>query len=236
MFAFQDLFLIGFLVFLEGILSIDNALVLAILVRPLPQNQHRRALTYGLWGAAIFRLSALFLVSYLMQAHWLKFVGGAYLIFIGGKYLLKRKASRGDPAANARAAKTHSFWRTVLSIELMDIAFAADSILAALAVTRKIWIVFTGGMIGVILLRFAAGGFIKIIDRFPNFEAIAYILVLEIGGKLVIDGFNLESVRFDSPSHWHFWAFWGTVAATVASGFFIKRLSHDAERDNSRPG
>src|SRR5687768_658757 len=129
MFTYQDLVLILFLVFLEGILSIDNALVLAVLAKDLPKEQQRKALTYGLAGAVFFRLIALFFVTQLIQLNWIKFVGGGYLIFIALKHFLK-----GDPKDEVKKlSSSMNFWRVVLVIELTDIAFALDSILAAVA-------------------------------------------------------------------------------------------------------
>ena len=88
------------------------------------------------------------------------------------------------------------FWNTVIAIELTDMAFAVDSIVAAVAMVSgansgekctvhpKLWLVVVGGMLGVIAMRFAAAMFIKLLDKFPRFELSAYLLVLVIGVKL----------------------------------------------------
>ena len=81
-FQFADLVTIGLLVLLEGLLSADNALVLAILVLSLPRAQQRRALRYGMVGAFGFRAVAVLLASYLMQVAWVKLAGGAYLAYL----------------------------------------------------------------------------------------------------------------------------------------------------------
>jgi YkoY family integral membrane protein len=218
-FEMQDLALIGLLAFLEGILSVDNALVLAMMVKPLPPGQRKKALSYGLLGAGVFRLAALALASFLMQANWVKFVGGGYLLFIALKHLVQGEHTH-DPSI---PRKPTSFWKTVFMIELMDIAFAVDSILAAIALTDKLWIVFTGGMIGVIMMRFAASGFVKLIQRFPGFEKTAYVLVLEIGLKIILEGLHLPGLDFESPSHPTFWIFWGIVAATIGASFILPK-------------
>jgi len=216
----SDLGLIGFLAFLEGILSIDNALVLALMVKHLPKAQHRKALTYGLLGAVAFRLVALTFVTQLMQWNWVKYVGGGYLLFISLKHLLKgeqHEEHHTDPK------KLPGFWGTVVRIELMDIAFAVDSILAAVALSDKLWIVFTGGFMGVILMRFAASAFIKLLHKFPRFETTAYVLVLIIGIKLVLEALSktlgLDWLDFHSASHAAFWVFWGSMLVALASGF-----------------
>jgi YkoY family integral membrane protein len=222
MISTQDLLLVGFLAFLEGILSIDNALVLALTAKGLPANQQRRALTYGLAGAVVFRISALFIVQQLMAWTWVKYVGGGYLIFIALQHLLKK--SESDEAGDGeKKGVQRSFWKTVVIIELMDIAFAVDSILAAVALTQKFWIVFVGGFIGVILIRFSATMFIKLLHRFPGFESTAYLLILWIGIKLILEALHLPGLEFESPSHVAFWGFWGLMALTILSGFRPKR-------------
>jgi hypothetical protein len=93
----------------------------------------------------------------------------------------------------------------VLIIELTDIAFAVDSILAAMALAGsrddKLWVVVSGGLLGVILMRFAAAIFVGLLDRFPRFEISAYLLVAVIGLKLVIDwGCNSDWSFDNSPT------------------------------------
>ena len=72
---------------LEIVLSIDNAAVLAAMVKELPKNQQRKALTYGIAGAYLFRGLALVFASILVQLVWLKVVGGLYLIYLAYKAL-----------------------------------------------------------------------------------------------------------------------------------------------------
>jgi YkoY family integral membrane protein len=219
----QDLVLIIFLAFLEGILSVDNALVLALMAKPLPAPLQRKALTYGLLGSVVFRLLALALAKQLIHWHWAKLAGGAYLLYVAVSHLIKRGQSVQDTTKTH--AKPHGFWRTVLMIELMDIAFAVDSILAAVALSPKFWVVFAGGMMGVILMRFAASLFLKMLTRFPGFETSAYLLVLVIGLKLCVDWLDLPGVEFESPHSPAFWAFWGAMAVCAASGFRKKRTA-----------
>ncbi len=211
----EDIFLILVLAFLEGLLSIDNALVLAIMVRGLPKEQQRKALTYGLVGAVIFRIIALSLVTHLMKWHWIKWVGGGYLLWIALKHLLKKKEVEHSDAKPVVA----SFWKVVVMVELTDIAFAVDSILAAVAMSNRLWIVFVGGFIGVVMLRYASSIFIRLLDRFPNFESAAYWMILVVGTKLIVDGFHLPSIDFHSSNSPYFWGFWGLLLLCVLSGF-----------------
>jgi YkoY family integral membrane protein len=184
----QDLTTIGLLVFLEGILSIDNALAIALIAKHLPPAQQRRALTYGLVGAFAFRFAALAVVGYLMRWVWVKYIGGAYLLWMALAHFLKPKPDTGAESDQAKKSTGRSFWATVAIIELTDIAFAVDSILAAVAISNKLWVVVTGGILGVIMMRFAASVFIHLLKRFPELETTAYLLILGVGLKLVLQG------------------------------------------------
>jgi YkoY family integral membrane protein len=217
----QDLAIVGLLVFLEGILSIDNALVLAMLARGLPQDQQKKALTYGLVGAVVFRLIALGIATYLMQWRWVKFVGGGYLLFLSGKHFYHLWTKEDSAKENvSKSKKLRGFWSTVVLIELTDIAFAVDSILAAIALTPKYWIVVTGGVLGIVMMRFSASMFIRLLNRFPNFENTAYFLVTIIGVKVILEGLALPGVNFHSPSSISFWVFWGLMVVSIGVGFF----------------
>lgn len=282
-FEWGDLALIALLIVLEGVMSIDNALVLGMLARRLPKHQQPRALTYGLVGAFVFRLIAIATAQYLFKWSWVKLVGGGYLAWVAVKYFLFEAASEAheeivetadgglslvdqegrqlspeetelelkaraqapvpeadEPATDQSGRKYPNFWLTVGSIELTDIAFAVDSILAAIALVGanpnptgahpKLWVVFAGGFIGVILMRFAATIFIKLLEKFPRFELAAYLLVLVIGIKLLVDYFvnphepgSTPVVDFHSTSHPGFWIFWGSMALSFCVGFIPSR-------------
>jgi predicted tellurium resistance membrane protein TerC len=127
------------------------------------------------------------------------------------------------------------FWQAVLVIELTDIAFAVDSIVAAIALVGqqkaadtgahdKLWVVVVGGMIGVVLMRFAAVLFIRLLEKFPRFETAAYLLVVAIGVKLLLDWwFNPpnvpERINFHSPASAAFWVFWSVMVVCFMVGF-----------------
>lgn len=215
----DDMFAIGFLVFLEGILSIDNALVLALIVSTLPKHLQKRALTYGIVGAVVFRLIAISLAAYLMHWTWVKFVGGGYLLYLSLHYWWVSRKEKQAEEEEIKKGKERSFWMTVLIVELTDIAFAIDSILTAVALTKKLWVVMTGGFLGLLMMRFAASMFVKLLEKFPRFEPTAYLLVFIIGTKLIIDGFHLDSVNFHDAKNPAFWIFWGSMALSLGFGF-----------------
>lgn len=209
---------IAFLVFLEGILSVDNALVLAVIARSLPKHLQRRALTFGVWGAFLFRALALFLLTWIMQVTWLRFVGGGYLIWMAAKHF-----TLGDSRQPEEAMNAWGFWRAVIAIELMDIAFSADSILASLSVSNNYWILLIGGCLGILTMRVAAQSFIWLINRYPRMETTAYLLVLVMGLKLTVQGFAIDWIDFHSIESPYAWVFWGAMAASIFYGLIRQK-------------
>lgn len=225
-----DLLSIGTLVVLEALLSADNALVLAIMVKHLPEDDRRKALLYGLGGAFVFRLVAIVFASFVLEQWWLQALGGAYLLFLPIKHFL---ASGGDDDSEKAKRARGGFWRTVVAVELTDIAFALDSVLAGIAFIthpktgvqdHKLWVVVTGAMIGIVLLRFAAAVFSRLLDRFPALDAVAYTLVGWVGLKLLSHALHRahaqRALPFETPGMSEP-VFWGGMAAILLVGVAI---------------
>lgn len=184
-----DFLTIATLAILEGILSVDNALVLAILVRTLPRHQQKRALAYGIAGAFAFRFLALIFAAYLMRLWVFKLIGGAYLLYLAMKHMF---FFQKEDAHHPGASVAGNFWKTVFLVELTDIAFSIDSITTAVAMSDKLLIVWLGGILGIISLRLASGVFIRLLEKLPKLEDLAYQLIFFIGTKLTLEAFHVE--------------------------------------------
>lgn len=196
------------LVGLEGILAADNALVLAIMVKHLPDEKRKKALFYGLFGAFILRFGSLFVISFLVDVWQVQAIGAAYLLFISIKHLYDKWKSRGEDEHDDQdelegtEGRGKGFWMTVLKVELADLAFAVDSILAAVALAvalpdtglpqvgsldgGKFGVILAGGMIGIIIMRFAANVFVRLLQSRPGLEIAAFVIVGWVGVKLVV--------------------------------------------------
>jgi YkoY family integral membrane protein len=198
LFELQDIPRIGVLVGLEALLSADNALILAIMVRHLPKDQQKRALFYGLAGAVVLRFAAIALAAQILSFWWLQVVGALYLLFLPIKHFVSHGVGSGS-----KGAAGASFWMTVLYADLADLAFAIDSVLVAVAVVNqqnKIWIVIAGAAIGIVLLRYAANWCLKIMERYPIFDHVAYLLVGWAGIKLLFVGGHTFASWFEKAN------------------------------------
>ncbi len=212
-------YVIIMVIFLEGILSIDNAAVLGAMVAGLPSQEtvpwpaplrfltrpiHRilggqrsAALKVGLLGAYIGRGAMLVLANFVIQNDWLKLLGALYLIKLAFENL--GQAEPGEEALVAEDRVTHrGFWGVVLAVELADLAFSLDNVVAVVALSNQLWLIMFGVFIGILTMRFAAGIFTFLISREPILKPAAYVVVFNIGTELLLSEFfhiEIDSIQ-----------------------------------------
>ncbi|MCM3566925.1 TerC family protein [Neobacillus mesonae] len=234
------------LVALEGLLAADNALVLAIMVKPLPEEKRKKALFYGLAGAFVFRFISLFAISFLVDVWQMQAIGAIYLLFMAGNHIFRKvvkgKAGEDEPK-DKKVVKRGGFWMTVLKVEVADIAFAVDSILAAVAMAvvlpntplpniggldgGKFIVIFAGGVIGLVIMRFAANLFVKLLEKKPGLEIAAFTIVGWVGVKLAIytlshPELGVLSESFAHSTEWKVLFYLVLVGIAAAGWFFSK--------------
>ena len=239
------------LIVLEGLLAADNAVVMAVMVKHLPKEQQQKALLYGLVGAFIFRFAALFLITTLVNFWQIQAIGAAYLLFMSGKHIYDSRKAAQNPEETQEPKKQSGFWMTVMKVELADIAFAVDSILAAVAIAvtlphignfdigginaGQFAVMFLGGIIGVIMMRFAARWFVSVLERFPSLETAAFLIVGWVGVKLAVLALAHEKlgiIPHDFP-HSTTWTviFWTVLIGIALGGYLVgvKNQKKDAQ-------
>lgn len=200
-----SLAIIGNLIIIESLLSVDNAAVLATMVMDLPEKEREKALKYGIWGAYVFRGLAMLFASILIKIWWLKPVGGIYLLYLvysywKGKQTVKTEDDVIDKKSNwlyrVTVGSLGNFWATVCLVELMDMAFSIDNVFAAVAFTPNIILVCAGVFIGILAMRFIANYFVKMMEKYTFLETAAFIVIAVLGIKLtlsLVEHFQPES-------------------------------------------
>jgi YkoY family integral membrane protein len=184
-----DFVTIGLLVVLEGLLSADNALVLAIMILGLRRSDQRKALKYGLVGAFAFRTAATLLATYLINIGWVKLLGGGYLIYLTFTHFFTGGSAedRSKPRPAQAWLGLSPLWGTVVKVELVNIAFSVDSILVAVAMSRKVWVVLTGGLLGIVAIRVVIGKLLSLVRRYPMLVDGAFVIIAWVGLKLLLE-------------------------------------------------
>ncbi len=230
----SSLAIVGNLIIIESLLSVDNAAVLATMVMDLPKEQRYKALRYGIIGAYVFRGLALIFAAFLIKFWYLKPLGGLYLLYlVYDWYKGKQTETKEDDFINkqgnwlykATVGWMGNFWATVALVELMDMAFSIDNVFAAVAFSKNIILIWVGVFIGILAMRFVAQGFVKLMEKYTFLETSAFVVIGILGIKLLLSIYehfipnDTFSKFLASPS-----ADWVTSILTV-SIFFIPVLT-----------
>jgi YkoY family integral membrane protein len=224
MFEWSDLFTVGILIILEGLLSADNAMVMAVMVLGLPEHQRHKALRYGLIGAFVFRFLTTLVAFWLIRLAFAKLIGGLYLLYLPYQHFMGSGESTEERRTPPKAKPwlgLPAFWATVVKVELMNLVFSIDSILAAVAMSPKIWVVMAGGILGIIAMRIVVGQLLALIQRYPAIVDGAFIIIAWVGIKLVVEYLHAEHfIAFEVPQ----WASLGLIVMIfIASLIYARR-------------
>ncbi len=246
------------LILLEGLLAADNALVLAIMVKHLPEEERKKALFYGLAGAFVFRFASLFAISFLVGVWQLQAIGALYLLFISINHIFRKLVIKKAEEATSEEGKEEvvkkkgGLWSTVVKVEIADIAFAVDSILAAVALAVVLpktnlpqvggldgghfLVIFLGGFIGLVIMRFAATYFVKLLHQRPGLEIAAFLIVGWVGVKLAIYTLSHPALAvipegFATSTAWKL-SFYIVLVLIAVGGWFLSSVQEESVQED----
>ncbi|MFO1532402.1 MAG: TerC family protein [Thermoplasmatota archaeon] len=198
----QDAIIVLTLVVLEAVLSFDNAAILAVMARRLPVGEGRnRALTRGLLIAYALRVMAILGAVYLIEMPVFLTLGGLYLVFLFVRHFWRRLQHRRSEHLPAVQLAKGMFGLSplatvVIQIGFIDLAFALDQVVAAVAFTQDLLtddkttariLIIIAATIGLVFLRLAAPVLSKLMDWLPILEDIALVAVGFVGAVLVLE-------------------------------------------------
>lgn len=218
----QDWLVILSLVLIECLLSVDNAIVLAAQTRVLPTlKEQEESLFYGIWGSYIFRFLVIGIGTYLIHFWEIKVIGSLYLMylvyrFFASKLKHQQKQHKARPKMrNHHLTGRRLFWSVVAQIEMMDIIFSIDSVLASLAISSNPVIVLIGGIIGIACMRGVAEVIMRLMRKIPELEPMAYVLIFIIAIKLFL---TIPAIDIEIPS--------GQFGIFVVGVFIVTLIAH----------
>lgn len=212
------------LIFLEAVLSADNAIALAALSQGLEDIKlQRQALNLGLVVAYVLRISLILTATWVTQFWQFELLGAAYLLWLVFQYFTSAE-SDGDEHHGPRF---DSLWQAIPLIALTDLAFSLDSVTTAIAVSQETWLVITGATVGIVTLRFMTGLFIRWLDEYARLEDAGYITVALVGLRLLLRVINDELVPPE-------WLMISAIALIFVWGFSKRTLTESpSEREKS---
>ena len=183
------------LIFLEAVLSADNAIALAAIAQGLEDSKlQQQALNIGLVVAYVLRISLILTATWVANIWQFELLGAAYLLWLVFQYF----TSTEDDSNEHHGPRFDSLLQAIPIIAFTDLAFSLDSVTTAIAVSQEIWLVLTGATIGIITLRFMAGLFIRWLDEYEHLEDAGYITVALVGLRLLLRVVNDQLV----PPEW----------------------------------
>lgn len=202
------------LIFLEAVLSADNAIALAAIAQGLDNKKlERQALNLGLVVAYVLRISLILTATWVQKFWQFELLGGAYLLWL----VFQHFTSEDIEDDHHHGPRFNSLWQAIPVIAFTDLAFSLDSVTTAIAVSQEKWLVLTGATIGIITLRFMAGLFIRWLDEFTHLEDAGYITVALVGLRLMLKVIN---DAFVPPE----WLMISAIALILAWGFSQRKL------------
>lgn len=205
----DGLLVLPVLVTLEAVLSADNAIALAAISQGLEDSKmQRQALNLGLVVAFALRVCLILTATWVTKIWQFELLGAAYLLWL----VFQHFRNADEDESNHHGPKFPSLWQAIPAIAFTDLAFSLDSVTTAIAISDKTWLVITGGLIGVIALRFMAELFIRWLDEFTHLEDAGYMTVALVGLKLLLRVINPELVPPE-------WVMLSTIALIFIWGF-----------------
>ena len=204
-----------------------------MMVLGLPKADQKKALKYGLVGAFAFRIVTTLAAVYLIHLDIVKLIGAGYLLYLPYKHFsnpAKGEEGRKPPKATAWLGMT-AFWGTVVKVELTNLVFSIDSILAAVAMSPKTWVILSGGILGIVAMRLVVGQVMKMVERYPAIVDGAFVIIAWVGVSLLVEFMHAEGwIPFAIPQ----WLKLSIIVAIFIVAFLYARRHPSARKRKHR--
>ncbi|VWX59495.1 Integral membrane protein, YjbE family [Burkholderiales bacterium 8X] len=210
------------IVWINIILSGDNAVVIAMAARSLPPHQQRTAVLFGSGAAVVLRIVLTVVAAKLLALPYLQIVGGALLLYIGVQLLSEEEEGDGE------GKEYGSMFAAVRTILLADLVMSLDNVIAVAAAAQGSMVLLILGLaISIPLVIFGSTLMIKLMERFPIIITLGAALIGWVGGETVVSDVVLRDVLVANP-----WLHYAAAAAgavlVVAVGRLLQKRSHAA--------
>lgn len=173
---------LGQILIADILLSGDNAVVIALAARSLPEHQRRWAVLGGSFGAVALRVVFAVFITWLMSIPFLKAIGGLLLLWIGAK-LMVPEDGHGEDGIKAQG----SLWGAMRTIIMADAVMSLDNVIAIAAAAKgDVTLLVLGLLISIPLVVFGSVMFLKLLDRYPIIVVLGAALLGYIAGQVIV--------------------------------------------------
>lgn len=212
-------FLIGFLsiIVIDLILAGDNAVVIALAVRSLPQNQRMKGIIFGAGAAVVLRVALTFFAAQLLQMQYVKFIGGILILWIAVKLFVE-----GAPDENIKR-KAKTFWQAIWVIVIADITMSTDNVLAVAAASKgNLFLLIFGLGLSIPFVVFTSTLLSRLMDKYPVIIYIGAAILGRVGGEMIMtDPVIIQTFQPSTALQYAVEAFF-TIGVIVAGKIWIR--------------
>lgn len=206
------------IIWINIILSGDNAVVIALAARSLPPHQQKKAIVFGSGAAVVLRIALTVVAAHLLQLSFLQVVGGLLLLWIGVQLLSEEEEEEGD------AKTSGGLMAAVRTILLADLVMSLDNVIAVAAAAKgNDLLLLLGLAISIPLVIFGSTLMIKLMDRFPIIVTLGAALIGWVGGETIVSDVALKGVAAAYPWLHYVGAATGAVFVVLVGRALQKR-------------
>lgn len=182
------------IVLIDVVLGGENALVIAMASRNLPEHLRRKALVWGTFGAVVVRFLCVSILTYLLMIPGLRLIGGIALIYIAYQ-LVKPKQNEENEVAGAT-----TFWGAMATIVWADAVMGLDNALGIAGAANGDWLLIILGLLfSVPIILFGSTVIAKIIDRWPKTIWIGVLVLIIVALQMIWNEPLLQELINEPP-------------------------------------
>ncbi len=211
------------IVWINIILSGDNAVVIALAARSLPPEQQKKAVLFGSGAAVVLRIVLTVVAAKLLALPYLQIVGGLLLLWIGLQLLGEEDDGDGE------AKETGGMMAAIRTILIADLVMSLDNVIAVAAAAQGSMVLLILGLaISIPLVIFGSTLMIKLMERFPIIVMLGAALIGWVGGETIASDTALAAVRAANPWLLHTAAAIGALFVIGVGRWLQRRASAEA--------
>jgi len=196
------------IIWINIILSGDNAVVIALAARSLPAEQQKKAILFGSGAAVALRIVLTVVAAKLLALSYLQIIGGILLLWVGTQLL------GGEDEEEDGGEQKSGLWVAVRTILIADLVMSLDNVIAVAAAAKgSMTLLVLGLAISIPLVIFGSKIMIKLMDRFPVIVILGAALIGWVAGETIVSDIALQPIV--EANHWMHTAFPVLGAAIV---------------------
>jgi len=186
------------IMWLNIILSGDNAVVIGLAAAGLPPHQRGRAVLFGVLAAAVLRIVFSIFATFLLALWWIDLVGGLALLYIAWSFYRELRHGGDEAATDHAPAAEKTLGQALWQIILADVSMSLDNVLAVAAVARaNLTLLIIGLAISIVMMGLLGGLLAKLLDRFKIIAYVGVALIVYIGLELLWEGIVMANAALN---------------------------------------